>query len=227
MRNGPIAVGVFILGLGVQAAEARPLRYQAWWGGFHAADMVLDLGEPDSSLSIVTRGLLGRLMPSRIEALAKRGAEALSWRYRSNGGGEERRVAVVYPAGRAAKVVEDLPGPPAEALPIALRSGVVDPLNALNLMRRDVAGGRQSFVLPIYDGRRRLDIQARVLGEGRRNKRPTIELHLEADTHAGFNRRQRALWDGGAARVSLDAATLLPLRIEVAALVLTLTTRLE
>ncbi|MBF0375635.1 MAG: DUF3108 domain-containing protein [Alphaproteobacteria bacterium] len=219
------------MALGVQAAEARPLRYQAWWGGFHAADMVLDLGEPDSSLSIVTRGLLGRLMPSRVEALAKRGAEALSWRYRSNGGGEERRVGVVYPAGRAAEIVEDHPGPPAEALPIALRSGVVDPLNALNLMRRDVAGGRQNFVLPVYDGRRRLDIQAKVLGEGSRRvaggKRPTIELHLEADTHAGFNRRQRALWDGGAARVSLDAATLLPLRIEVAAFVLTLTTRLE
>lgn len=226
-----MTLGAFVVALGAHAAEARQLRYQAWWGGFHAADMVLELGEPDSRLTIVTRGLLGRLMPARIDALAERGAQALSWRYRSNGGGEERRVGVVYPAGRAAQVVEDRPGPPAEPLPPALRSGVVDPLNALALMRRDVAGGRQSFVLPVYDGRRRLDIQARVLGRGDRHvaggRRPTVELHLEADTHAGFNRRQRALWDGSAARVSLDAATLLPLRIEFAAVILTLTTRLE
>lgn len=225
------------------AGEDLSLRYSAYWGGFHAGDMVLTLedgnGRYHSDFVMQSPGgVLGWLASFRIDIgndgrLGK--AEAPSpLRYSMHSLSTERErlldVAFDPASGRAEKLRDDiiavfdkdaddndLPPP----VPPDLRQGVVDPLSALLQIRARVtaalAGGAKSFTVPTYDGRRRLDLAVEIQGPGSHEilsrRYDTIDLRVTMKAVAGFRPRHQKLWNGAVFDVFLDRASLLPVRL--------------
>lgn len=223
------------------AAETLALRYEAFWGGFHAADIVLAVNEGNPSyrtgFEVKTRGAVKWLMRLTVDAQSRglssaAGLTPQSYRtyYTTRRG--ERLVGVDFdPLTRTGRKVldetwaaleptdddsEEVPPVPPE-----LRTDVVDPLSGILLIRDKVAaalaGGPTRFTVAAFDGRRRFDLTGDVVGPGRHDiagrDYDTVDLKLTMKPVAGFKKKHLAHWDGSQYDVYLDRDLLLPLKI--------------
>ncbi len=141
----------------------------------------------------------------------------------------ERAVTLRYDAGGAiARIEIRSQGRPRESeVPPALRLGTVDPLTAFERLRawlpRAAEGrGPQLITVPIFDGRKRLDLEARYVGRGTNGAgEPVHELAVRLIGLFGFDEDDGfvALPNGERPeplRVLVRAdGSLLPLRIDV------------
>ncbi len=173
------------------ADEKVMVRYATYWGGLHAADVVLALSERDGRYEVVmeigSRGLIGWLfgVSAAAHSHGVMDAGALHPRlyryYTRDGDGEELTEVSFDPATTTGSVVrrtrdtaqagraggwqqEEIP----DVVPLPLRTGAFDPLSLVPVLRHEVAAavaeGRESLTLPIYDGKRRFDVVVRIRG---------------------------------------------------------------
>jgi hypothetical protein len=186
--------------------EPQTLRYVATWAGLPAGEVHLQLAEGTSvfraQIDISTVGLPrwltrfrargisegavpvdGLAMPERYDAaydLRSRKGKRISMRFVGSGGDS---VAERGPEDSSEKYL----------LPPALLTDVVDPLAALTRMRealRSGLAGQGHFAIPVFDGKRRFDVEERAVSHEmtRIGDRVLPVLHLALLLHpiAGF-----------------------------------------
>ncbi len=214
--------------------EAGPLRYRGAWGGLHVADVTLTLrGDSQAywgDMNINTRGLLGWAF-DWMGALHARGALT---RGALNGEADlsptvfERRfvqsddsgaVVIEYDSTGLAQGFED--GEALTAIEPHLRQDTVDPLAALIGLRQHVLNGRSGMVtLPVFDGKRRIDVVATI--EPQRTTRiggtdrQVVPVIASITPVAGFKPKQARGWASSHLRVLFSADDqAVPLRIQV------------
>lgn len=224
-------------------ASARPdgldARYEVSVAGIRIAELALTLvpeaGLTRARLAMESVGLAAAWNGARSELVAAIGrdgaGEPLPQRFdsRLTKRDRERAVTLRYDAGGAiARIEIRSQGRPRESeVPPALRLGTVDPLTALERLRvwlpRAAEGrGPGLITVPIFDGRKRLDLEARYVGRGTNGEgEPVHELAVRLVGLFGFDEDDSfvQLPDGdepAPLRVLVRAdASLLPLRIDV------------
>ncbi|WP_192499275.1 DUF3108 domain-containing protein [Skermanella pratensis] len=159
------------------AAEKVRLGYAIYAGGFEVlqASILLDIGRDDYEVEVSaeTQGLIGTFFPwqnlSRSVGLLRDG-EAAPRSHRQSGTwrGRERAVSLDYDG--SGRVVADVrpPDDPSERDPVPpeMVPGTTDPLSAVLSVATGVASGRGcTGTVPVFDGRRRYDLNFRTLGD--------------------------------------------------------------
>jgi hypothetical protein len=198
-------VAAVVIGGGASAVGASEedlaLRYTMHFGGFHVADLQFEreIGEDgyEAGVRIRTTGLADVIVryDGRARAEGLIGEDALSstrYRYRYKSRNGERMVRVIYdPAtATATDVVSQKRGrDDTTDVPRDLWRGVVDPLSAVMLLRDHVRerrdGGTRDLELAVFDGRRRYDLEARVVDENSGDD--TIVVDATIRPVAGFD----------------------------------------
>jgi len=234
-----IIIALAALAPSVALAEPVTLHYTSRWAGLPAGEIEIRLDDrPDSyrsQIAIWTAGLprwftrfrgtaisegglspLGMAAPGRYDAtydLRSRKGKRVSMRYRQDGG---ETVAERGPEDSSEKFL----------LEPAQRTGVVDPLAALSRMREAVRNGlarRGGFIIPVFDGKRRFDVEERSLtAETHRiagAERHVLHLDLMLHPIAGFKDNDPEGNPDDSSRALdvyfSDDDALIPLRLEV------------
>ena len=220
------------------AEESLDLRYSLSVGALGAADMALRHEEDGegyrSELSTRARGvahLLSRYQSAAVSEGRESAGDGLapeSYCWISDQRQRTRTIDVVFDpdSGDVVRMEMQRNGKPKRTeVPPELQVGVVDPLTAIfNLRRRTaeaLAGeGPERFGASVFDGRRRYDIEAEILGRGRATidgeKHPVVEVKLNIRPLAGFDEHdlEQVPGEDGYARVQLsDDGRLVPLDV--------------
>ena len=209
--------------------SAVHLRYEARWGGLHAADFALsvtDLGESyQADFRLEGRGIIGWFLRLRVHSESEGvfASPVAPSRYRVDYTNRfrERSVTVHFdPSGgeavpmiRTKGVSGDKDRETADKVPRTDRFDVIDPVAALVQALRNVrtyaAGGDDRFVLKVYDGRRRFDLEGEVTGPMKRSIRhqthDVYRLRLEPRPVSGFKDRHRETWNDTAFDIFVSA----------------------
>lgn len=211
------------------ADDTISLRYEAYWGGFHTADVDLTVGVDNnqyhSNLGIVTQGLVGTLWRWRSQSFSfgrVDGDTLAPLRYdrtTTKRFGSDRLLVTYDPATGLARGSEN--GEPDDEVPESLRFRVVDPLAAFVAARdrigRDAKG---TFTIPVYDGARRYDMRVTVGTPGKRNilnvVHDVLPVEMSMVPLRGFKEDTRYMWDGNVMELWLSRdSALVPLQIMV------------
>jgi hypothetical protein len=169
-------LAMLLLGALPAAAEPVTLRYTATWAGLPAAEIHLRLDEGNSDfrsqIDIRTEGVPRWFTRFKAHGISE-GAVAADGlaaprrydAYYDLRSRKDKRISMHFlPDGIAERGAEDSTEKPQIA--IVNRTGVVDPLTALNRMREAIRTGaaqRGNVVIPVYDGKRRFDVAERGL----------------------------------------------------------------
>jgi hypothetical protein len=178
------------------AAEPQTLRYVATWAGLPAGEVHLQLAEGASAfraqIDISTVGLPRWLTRFRARGVSEGAVPAdglaaplrydAAYDLRSRKG---KRISMRFVGAGGDSVAERGPDDSSEKylLPSALLTDVVDPLAALTRMRealRTGLAGHGHFAIPVFDGKRRFDVEERAVSrEARQIGDQTLSvLHL-------------------------------------------------
>jgi hypothetical protein len=237
------------------AAEPITLHMEGWWGGMQAADILLTVDQGaeghgqddwDGRLVVHTAGMIKWLTGLVADARGRGridgdGAFPASYLQHVKSRKSDRTVEVGFtgnpPLGMRVKDLETFADPSKQArdaenvpdLPEDQRRGTIDPIAAILSLGSRALAGEHKFTLPVYDGRRRFDLEVAVLGHGKHglNGQPTTTLDAVAIMHpiGGFKPFHAKWWNNAKFEVLLDPKSGLPLQISsssfVAAVVLT------
>ena len=179
----------------VAAGAPTQYRFSASWTGMPVADIYLTLDDDDSgyraAIDIRSLGIMKLFTKfgahgSAEGAFATDGA-VLPARYESDYKLRKKRnhQSLRYVVGNDGRTAERGPSDTATKPPLALqfRQNVLDPLAALaalrQRLRRQALAGGGSFKIPVYDDKRRFDIDGKFLG------RET--LTMDQATHAALH----------------------------------------
>ncbi len=246
LRAGGALLAPLLAGPALAAPDVAPIeaRYRATVAGVPIAELSLLVVVVSNELTrlrltIETVGVAAAWSGGRSQlvTLARIDGEAppLPVRFDSRQvkSDRERTVAIRYDAnGGITEVALTTRGRPRESdVPPALREGTVDPLTAFVRLRRWLAAaveGRAApeVTVPIFDGRKRLDLEARYSGRTtvrRSSPVPAHELEVRLVGRFGFEEDDSLIQlpDGerpAPLRVLVSAdEDLLPLRLEVPA----------
>jgi Protein of unknown function (DUF3108) len=188
------------------AAEPQTLRYVATWAGLPAGEVHLQLAEGASAfraqIDISTVGIPRWLTRFRARGISEGALPAdglatptrydAAYDLRSRKG---KRISMRFVGNGRDSIVQRGPEDSAEKylLPTALLTDVVDPLAALARMRdalRTGLAGRGHFSIPVFDGKRRFDVEEHAVTRETREigdqKLPVLHLSLLLHPIAGF-----------------------------------------
>ena len=196
--------------------SAVDLNYKIYIGGFHVADIKIDLNlspeNYDIAAKVKTSGMVGRMFPWWMQAYSSGqivGARVLpvaagqrnSWR------GRERFLDMRFNNG-VAHIDRIAPKPESDdrdKVPEAMRTGVVDLASAIVLIVRKMDGDRPcSSKVAVFDGRRRYDLIVRL--EGTKKFKPsgytpyigdTVRCELWIRKKVGFKKTDDSGWNDG------------------------------
>jgi Protein of unknown function (DUF3108) len=236
LLSGLIALTITALPLRAEQDEPLSLRYGVYWAGFQIATLALD-HHVDSShyrseLLVRTVGLVEKLARYRSKTLAigQLGADetmtpmTFSSEYSSRK--KDRRSVVRF--DRESGDVVDLKitkrgKPDTSKVPEALRKSVTDPLTAFFQIRDYVAApdASEPFTAAIFDGRRRYDLEAEVIGHDRAwvagRQRRVVRVEMTLTLLAGSDLDDIDLDDNRLALELLlsDDQRLLPLKMRL------------
>jgi hypothetical protein len=242
-RRLALLLGVLLAGPGGGAAAAEPLdlRYQIEVGGVRIAELALTVTEAEggtrSRLVMESVGIAAAWSAARsqLDTVMRRDGEGRAAPVRFDAQhskrDREREISIRYDAlGAIAALELSSQGRRRDSeVPAELRVGTVDPLTALERLRSWLAAaalGRADplITLPVFDGRKRLDLEARYLGPASPEDRPgaaPLELAVRLIGRYGFDADDELIELPQGERpaplrvlVSSDAA-LAPLRVEV------------
>ena len=215
------------------------LRYGLYWAGFQIATLELEHQIEStryrSRLLIKTVGLVEKLVHYRAKTLATGrlgdGDSLLPVTFRSEyrSRKKDRRSIVTFdPAsGDVVEFENTKRGKPDDSeVPARLRKNVIDPLTAFLRIRDHVAtaGMGEAFRAQIFDGRRRYDLAAEVVGRDRAwvagRQQRVVRLAITLDFLAGSNANdlEKVAADDDRIEAELllsDDQRLLPLRLSV------------
>ena len=202
-----------VLSVPATTAAALPpldLRYVIYWGGLRVADVALRYEEDapavyHAELNARTRGLADVLVQYLGDAQTQgllsggNGLAPVSYRadYRQRKATRSTVVNFDPETGNVTGIEMLKRGAPKQTeVPESLRVDVVDPLTAIFSLRHQtaaaLAGGPQRFSVGVFDGSRRYDLEAQLLGRGTTNldgrDHPVVQLRLDMVPLAGFDR---------------------------------------
>lgn len=187
------------------------VRYDVFWGGFHAAEAQLIRTQGDSRLAVHATGMMENLSAFVLEAEARRSqfsSRASSRRMVSllevDFTGTPRTVIDQIRLANGAEDDESDPRPP---VPEEMKAGTLDPLNALTetSARALSAAPGSRFTVPVFDGRNRYDVTVEVTAPA--------AARITFKPLAGFRPRSFEMWQDASFIVRLDPATGLPSRV--------------
>lgn len=225
----------------VRAEHDAPLnlRYGLYWAGFQIATLTLEHQIEStryrSRLLIETVGLVEKLVRYRAKTLATGrlgdGDSLLPVTYRAEyrSRKKDRRSVVTFdPAsGDVVELENTKRGKPDDSkVPARLRKNVIDPLTAFLRVRDHVAtaGMGEAFRAQIFDGRRRYDLAAKVVGRdrawvaGRQQRLVRVALTLDFLAGSNANDLEKVSADDNRIEAELllsDDQRLLPLRLSI------------
>jgi hypothetical protein len=203
-------LGVLLLALTAAQAAAgadQPLelRYRFSWAGVPIAELalrhVINGGVYQTELGIASIGLADQLVHLRGVSRAtgryeaQDGFSAARFRSASSSYRKSRSILVGFDP-RTGDVIEleltKRGEPDRSKVPATLQKGVIDPLTALVQLRHRLAVGElEDYTAAVFDGRRRFDLTAQVVGrdtvEIAGRSQPVIELRVGLDLIAGAN----------------------------------------
>ena len=248
-RSAVLAIAVvFSAAGGASRADDITAVYSAYWAGLPAAEIRLKLRGGkiayDDEIEIRTEGLprlvshfngtahaTGRLAADRAAEPARYDA-LFDLRKRRN-----NRVSMQFVTRGDAIVAERGADDTSRKPPLAeiFRRGAVDPLTAIERLRRAIAAAagtsNRSFSIPVYDGARRFDVLARVLPK-KEQADGLVRVALNLHPIAGFKGESSDVGDPDDAPrpVTLtltDDPRLLPVLMTVQVFYLPLVVRLD
>lgn len=240
---GPFRAALPLLVLLAASGAARAdgpvtLRMEGWWGGLKGADILFTSNQTKSAWSgeflVQAAGLLRWL--TRLEADARghgpegpEGAAPLSYLQHVVSNKSDRTVELGFggepPLGRRLRDVETYADPDKRKrdpenvpdLAEAQRRDTMDPIAAILVLGRRALAGERTYLLNVYDGRRRFDLSVEVRGRATHGLfgRPTETIDAVAIVHpvAGFKPFHYRWWSDARFEVYLDPSSGLPLRI--------------
>jgi hypothetical protein len=167
-----------------RAGQDQPLnlRYAVYWGGVRIATLTLhhqvESNHYRSRVDLETVGLLEHLAPYRSSVLATghlnagEGLAPVTFRSTSQAGDKDRQSVVRFDpqSGDVVNLKNTRRGKPRTSdVPAALQAGVIDPLTAFFELRDYVATAAtgKPFTAAVFDGWRRFDLMAKVIGHDR------------------------------------------------------------
>jgi hypothetical protein len=203
----------------VCAAEPERMSFLAYWSGLDAAEIVFLAEQQDGRyhghLSIHTHGLTNWMTGLVIESdswgtVSPSGFVPDSFSQTVNAKDRTRRIDMrfVGQGELAEKVLDEerrddsslIPSEPDDDPPVPeqLRQRVLDPVTALFEIGRRGMAGETVFVLPVFDGRRRYDLQVSAVGPGRHDisgkSYDTLDLRAVMKPLFGFKPRYLDFW---------------------------------
>src|SRR5271169_2856653 len=239
---------VFSAAGGASRADDITAVYSAYWAGLPAAEIRLKLRGGkiayDDEIEIRTEGLprvvshfngtahaTGRLAADRAAEPARYDA-LFDLRKRRN-----NRVSMQFVTRGDAIVAERGADDTSRKPPLAeiFRRGAVDPLTAIERLRRAIAAAagtsNRSFSIPVYDGARRFDVLARVLPK-KEQADGLVRVALNLHPIAGFKGESSDVGDPDdaprpVALTMTDDPRLLPVLMTVQVFYLPLVVRLD
>jgi hypothetical protein len=227
--------------------ESVELRYRFTWAGVPVAELGLrhatDKTMYQTEISIRTIGLADQLIGFRGSSHATGRSEepdgfrASRFRSASSSYRKSRRILVRFDRETGDVVELELTRrgePDRSKVPEALQKGVTDPLTAVLQMRHRLAttGNLDGYRVAVFDGRRRFDAEAKLIGRHRAEiagrSWPVIELEMNLTWLAGANSDDMDKAEAGDNRLRLklllsDDARLIPLRLSTMDSLLTAT----
>jgi hypothetical protein len=245
-----VAMLLLALSAGQAAAgadEPIELRYRFTWAGVPLAELGIrhatDSTVYQTEVAIKTIGLADKLVGYRGYSQATGqyeepdGFSASRFRSASSSYRKSRRILVRFDRETGDVVELDLTRrgePDRSKVPEALQKGVVDPLTAVLQMRHRLAaaGNLEGYTAAVFDGRRRFDAEAKVIGRDRAEvagqDRPVIELEIGLTWIAGANADDIDKAEAGENRLRLkllvsDDERLIPLQLSTMDSLLTAT----
>jgi hypothetical protein len=247
-----LLLGMFLWALAAGQAVAGSddpieLRYRFSWAGVPIAELgvrhATDGTVYQTDVAIRTIGLADQLLGYRSSSHAvgrfeqSDGFRASRFRSASHSYRKSRRILVRFDreTGDVIELVLTRRGEPDRSkVPEALQKGVVDPLTAVLQMRHRLAttGDLKGYTAAVFDGRRRFDADARVIGRHQAEiagqSRPVIEVEIGLTWLAGANADDIDDAEAGENRLRLkllvsDDEKLIPLRLSTMDSLLTAT----
>lgn len=227
--------------------EPVELRYRFTWAGLPFAELGLRHATNSTvyqtEIAIRTIGLADQVVGFRASSHATGlyeeadGFSASRYRSASSSYRKSRRIMVRYDRETGDVVELELTRSGRQdrsKVPEALQKGVTDPLTAVLQMRHRLAtaGDLDGYTAAVFDGRRRFDARARVIGRHRAEIAgrtwPVIELEINLLWLAGANSDDMDKAEAGENRLRLklllsDDAHLIPLRLSTMDSLLTAT----
>jgi hypothetical protein len=194
-------------------ADARHLRYEAYWGGFHAADFVLSYENGrryENAFRLATRGVADWFLKLRVKAASEGTARPVDG---TDGGALWPDLyRVDYSNRRRERSVRvRFDGPEGRAVPTIRTTGATPDQD------REKEAKVPPFRLAVYDGRRRFDLVGEYRGRGARtilrHRHRVHRLRLTAKPVSGFKDSHWEVWNDAAYDVYLsDDDRLVPLQ---------------
>jgi Protein of unknown function (DUF3108) len=247
-----VFIGLLLLALGAGQAAAGPdepieLRYRFTWAGVPLAELgirhVTNSTVYQTEVATRTIGLADQLVGYRGYSHATGqyeepdGFRASRFRSASSSYRKSRRILVRFDRDTGDVVELELTRrgePDRSKVPEALQKGVMDPLTAVLQMRHRLAaaGDLEGYTAAVFDGRRRFDAEAKVIGRRRADiagqERPVIELEIGLTWIAGANADDIDKAEAGENRLRLkllvsDDERLIPLQLSTMDSLLTAT----
>jgi hypothetical protein len=223
----PGAAGQSAAGQSATGQRAVDLSYKIYVGGFHVADISVDLDlapeNYDIAAKVKTSGMVGRMFPWWMQAYSKgqifgAGVMPVSAGQRNSWKGRERFLDMKFTDG-VARIERIAPKPETDdrdKVPEAMRTGVVDLASALvSIIRKMDGDDTCSAQVAVFDGRRRYDLIAKP--DGVEKLRPngytpfvgdTVNCELRIRKKVGFKNNDDSGWNDGdrSARVWMGKA---------------------
>ncbi len=224
--------------LAASPVRADSSRLEGFWGGLKGADILFSAAETEAGwegrIAIRSAGFLRVLggFDTEVEAhgpVGDRGAIPEDYSQHVISRSSDRIVEVRYAGepilgsrvrdlvlfadpSRSKRDGENLPEPPE-----SMRMGAIDPLSAILALGRHAIAGETRFTLPVYDGRRRFDVEVAVLGPGRieigGQERNSLRLRATVHPLAGFRPFHLRWWTDAKFDIALDPRSGMPLRV--------------
>lgn len=203
------------------------LSYKIYVGGFHVADIQLDLDlapeNYDIAAKVKTSGMVGRMFPWWMQAYSRgeivgAGVMPVTAGQRNSWKGRERFLDMTFTDG-VARIARIAPKPESDDrdnVPVAMRTGVVDLASAIvSIIRKMDGDDTCSAKVAVFDGRRRYDLIARP--DGAEKLRPsgytpfvgdTVNCMMSIHKKVGFKKTDKSGWndEGRQARVWMGKA---------------------
>lgn len=196
--------------------SAVDLRYKIYVGGFHVADIKIDLDlapeNYDIAAKVQTSGMVGRMFPWWMQAYSRgqivgAGVMPVTAGQRNSWKGRERFIDMKFTDG-VARIDRIAPKPESDdrdKVPEAMRTGVVDLASAIvSIIRKMDGDDTCSAQVAVFDGRRRYDLIARP--DGVEKLRPngytpyvgdTVNCELRIRKQVGFKKNDDSGWNDG------------------------------
>lgn len=196
--------------------SAVDLSYKIYIGGFHVADIKLDLDlapeNYDIAAKVKTSGMVGRMFPWWMQAYSRgdivgAGVMPVTAGQRNSWKGRERFLDMKFTDG-VAYIDRIAPKPESDdrdKVPVAMRTGVVDLASAIVSIIRKMDGDNTCTAqVAVFDGRRRYDLIAQP--DGVEKLRPsgytpyvgdTVNCELRIRKQVGFKKNDDSGWNDG------------------------------